>query len=102
MGRHANAIYQIAVDLLSWLEGITSERVARDVDRIIGEHESNSEHIRESTGIAPGRTERMKVCQHESEYLDFHVYEDLEDDAVTAFLYPSRGFLISDTVLEEG
>src|SRR2546428_7274785 len=100
--RRERDAYQIAVDLLSWLEGVTTERVTRDVDRIIGEHESKPEHVRESIGIAPGRVEPMKVCQHQSEYLDFHVYEDVEDGAMTAFLYPSRGFLISDTVLEEG
>ncbi len=94
-------VYQIAVELLVWLEGINLEKVARDVDKIIAEHESNSEHMRESTGIVVGRTERMKVCQHESEYLRLQVYEDL-DGAVTAFLSPSRGFLISDTVFEEG
>ena len=57
---HERDEYQIAVDLLSTLEEITSEKVARDVDRIIGEHESNSEHTRESTGLL-GRPERKSV-----------------------------------------
>jgi len=52
--------------------------------------------------LLQGGTERRKVCQHESEYLDFHVYDDLEDGVATALLFPSRGFLISDTVLVEG
>ena len=95
-------VYQIAVELLSWLKGASSQRVGRDLDRIIKEHESNPEHMRESTGILPGRVERQKVCQHQLGYLDLHVYEDLEDGAVTAFLIPSRGFLVSDIVLEEG
>src|SRR2546428_13571802 len=93
--------YQIAVDLLSLLEGITSEKVASDVDRIIGEHESNSEHMRKSTGLL-GRPERKKICQHESEYLKLQVHQHLEDGAVSTFLFPSRGFLISDTTLKEG
>jgi len=44
----------------------------------------------------------MKVCEHESEYLKLQVYYHLEDGAVTTFSSPSRGFLISDTVLEKG
>jgi len=83
------------------LDGITSERVSRDLDRIIEEHESNPEHMRESTGLL-GRPERKKICQHESEYLKLQVHQHLEDGAVSTFLFPSRGFLISDTTLEEG
>jgi len=44
----------------------------------------------------------MKFCEHESEYLKLQVYQHLDDGAVTTFLFPSRGFLISDTVLGEG
>ena len=58
--------------------------------------------MRESTGGLLGRPERKRVCEHESEYLKLQVYHHLDDDAVSTFLFPSRGFLISDTVLEEG
>src|SRR3989442_14079391 len=49
-----------------------------------------------------GRPERKKIYKHESEYLKLQVHQHLEDGAVSTFLFPSRGFLISDTVLEEG
>ena len=59
--------------------------------------------MRESAGSLPGRPpERKKVCEHESEYLKLQVYQHMEDGVVAAFLFPLRGYLISDTVLEEG
>ncbi len=94
-------VRQMAGGLLSWLQGITLGSMVGDIDRILGEHESKPEHMREITDTCTGRPEK-RVCEHESEYLKLQVYQHLEEGAVTTLLFPSRGFLISDTVLEEG
>ena len=94
-------VRQMAGGLLPWLQGITLGSMVGDIERILIEHYSQPEHMREITDTRTGRPEE-RVCEHESEYLKLQVYQHLEEGAVTTHIFPSRGFLISDIVLEEG
>ncbi len=92
---------RIAGQLLDWLGTITAEEVDSDIRRVLREHEKMGEHMKlfppdPHTKIASWS------CIHQSELVEINCYKQVGQNHTTIFLQPTRGFDISDSVLEPG
>ncbi len=80
---------KVGREVLKWIGAITPEKVARDVDLVLEEHRSDTQHIR-----FYGDQKKTKSCYHKSKYVELTYFLDVDTKNENLTLKPSRGFRV--------
>lgn len=92
----------IAGQVIEWIDKITPEEIAHDVDKVMLEHRRSPSHMRLTSYLPPHDTTKIEECFHKSEYVELRVYREIDTRIIHMSLTPVRGFNVSDYLIEEG
>ena len=91
-----------AVELLMWLDTVTSRSATKSIRGLLDEHEKDSSHMRDVVDVIAASPTRPSLCEHISKIATLVGATRSGENRTGLLLTPTRGYNVSEAIADEG